>query len=168
MELRWSSVTPTLSRCAFSAPPDAGRIMADLQALSQPCTPAISALMRAERSHATLCVRCRVGGAQLLLTCIPSTLCARRPLAGECGFSLRRTGERLRESHHEDSDVARARVVCCIHAHVDPRNRTRHRTPTRRRSARSCRASSRQCRTTYVFSLVRFISCFSLPTEPVF
>ena len=54
VELRWSSVTPTLSRCAFSAPPDAGRIMADLQALSQPCTPAISALMRAERSHATV------------------------------------------------------------------------------------------------------------------
>ena len=48
-----------------------------------------------------------MGGAQLLLTCIPSTLCARRPLAGEGGSSLRRTGERLRESHHEDSDVAR-------------------------------------------------------------
>ena len=52
----------------------------------------------------------RVGGVQLLLTCIPSTLCARRLLAGKGGFSLRRTGERRRrDDHHEDSDVARAR-----------------------------------------------------------
>ena len=54
-------------------------------------------------------------------------------------------------------------------AHVDPRNRTRHRTPTRPRSSRSRRASLRPCRTTYVLSLVGFIPCFSsLPTVPVF
>ena len=66
--------------------------------------------MHVERSHATQCVSRRVGGVQLLLTCIPSTLCARCSFAGEGAFALRRTGERRRrDDHHEDSDVARAR-----------------------------------------------------------